>query len=327
MLYRIFKNDWTIQLFLILPLWLYAGIMLYSSNYPIVPNYEISHLFNFISKSLTNLPILGKTLILMQIIFQSIFISLILQKHELIEKSSYLPSFIFLIFTLAFPQHLCFSPIHFSNTFLLLMLSKVLKTFEEESASNTLFSCALFAAVSILFFVPNIIFAITLIISIFVFSNVNLKSILALIFGFSFPYIYIFTYYYFTESLFNTVGVYQNSLSKGIHFVLPNHIYFQIFYFGAILIFAIIGIKLFSSSTEKLIRIRKKHQFLIIFAMFSFIGILLSNYNMTHQIGIILIGISSVTAIFLEETKKPIFFEIALWILLIFSFVLHFLQF
>lgn len=327
MLYRIFKNDWSVQLFIILPLWVYVSLLLYSNNYPAVPKYEISHLFNFIAKSLSNLPILGKTLILLQIIFQSIFISFILQKHELIEKNSYLPSFIFLIFILAFPQHLCFSPIHFSNTFLLLMLSKVLKTFEEESASNTLFSCALFTALSILFFVPNVIFIIPLIISIFIFSNVNLKSVLGLIFGFSFPYLYLLTYYFLTDTLFNTIEIYQNSLSKGMHFVLPNHIYFQTFYFGAVFIFILIGIKLFSSSTEKLIRIRKKHQFLITFAMFSFVGILLSNYGMSHQIGIILIGISSITAIFLEETKRPLFYEIALWILVVFSFTLHFLQF
>lgn len=326
MLNRLFKNDWTVQLMLILPLWIYIGVLLFGFNFASIPNYEMSHIFNFISKLLEGHLILGKTVILLQIIFQSFYISIILQKHEIVEKKSFLPSFIYALLIICFPQHLSFSPIHFSNTFLILLLSKTLITYEEESASKSLFTCALYAALSMLFFAPNIVFILPLIMSMIVFSNVTFKSLVAILLGFGLTYLYIFTYYYLNDSIANIYDLYCNEISKNIYFILPKDLKFRIFFFSAAAISGYAGLKLILSSSEKLIRIRKKHQYIFLFALTSFLGIFLSNYTITHQIGILFIGLTYVLSSLVNNNKSSLFSELILWALIIFSFTFHFLQ-
>lgn len=326
MLNRLFKKDWTLQLILIIPLWIYTGFLLFYFDFPSIPTYEMSHIFNFISKLLEGHLFLGKTIILLQIIFQSFYISIILQKNEMVEKKSFLPSVIYALLILSFPQHLSFSPIHFSNTFLILFLSKTLVTYEEESASKSLFTCALYAALSILFFTPNIVFIFSLIASMIVFSNINLKSIIATIMGFLFIYIYIFTYYYLNDSISNIFDFYQNSISNNIYFILPKDLMFRIFYFSAASVGGYAALKLILSSSEKLIRIRKKHFYIVQFAMISFLGVLLTNFSMTNQVGILFLGLTYIISTLINNNKNSLFSEISIWGTIVFTFTFHFIQ-
>ncbi len=314
---RLFKTDWTIQLIAILPFWIYTAILIFNFDFPSVPNYEMSHLYNFISFSLSNFPIISKLIILCLIIFQSVMVSLILQSHELVDKKSYAPSFIFIFLMLLFPQHLTFSPIHFANTFLILFLNKILTTFDEEKASSSLFTCALYASLSVLFFFPTIVFIIPLWISLIVFSNFNLKSIIATIFGIIFPYIYIFTYYYVTNTIQSVLGFYGGFFNKSLSFSLPNSNEFKIVLGLLSLILLTIITKSIITSAEKLIRIRKKIQFLDFFSLFALVSIFLSNKLTIHQIGLIFIPFTVMFVIFNEELKNKLFVEIYWWIFLI----------
>lgn len=320
---RLFKNDWPIQLIAILPFWIYIAILIFNYNSPAVPNYEMSHLYNFISFSLSSYPIISKIIILGLIIFQSIMISLMLQNHELIDNKSFAPSFVFIFLILIFPQHLSFSPIHFANTFLLLFLNKTLITFDEEKANSSLFTCALYASLSILFFFPTIVFIIPLWISLIIFSNFNIKSIIATIFGIIFPYVYIFTYYYVTDTLGNVLFFYGGFFNKTLSFSLPDSIEFRVILgFISLVLFAIIT-KLIVSSTEKLIRIRKKIQFLDFISFFALISIFLSSRMAIHQIGLIFIPFSFMFSIFYEDLKNKILVEIYWWIILILCLIGH----
>lgn len=326
MLNRLFKNDWTVQFMLIIPLWIYIGFILFYFDFAPIPNYEMSHVFNFISKLLEGHLILGKSIVLLQIIFQSFYISIILQKHEIIEKKSFLPSLIYALLILSFPQHLSFSPIHFSNTFLILLLSKTLLTHEEEKASKLLFTCALYASLSILFFAPNIVFIFPLITSMMVFSNISFKSIIAILLGFLFIYLYIFTYYYLSDSISSIFDLYQNSISNNIYFILPKDLMFRIFFFSAAFTSGYAGLKLIMSSSEKLIRIRKKHFYIIQFAIISFVGVLLTNFPMTHQVGILFIGLTYILSTLINSNKRSVFTEISIWATIVFTFTFHFIQ-
>lgn len=326
MLNRLFKKDWTLQLMLIIPLWIYTGFLLFYFDFPPIPSYEMSHVFNFISKLLEGHLFLGKTFILFQIIFQSFYISIILQKNEMVEKKSFLPSVIYALLILSFPQHLSFSPIHFSNTFLILFLSKTLVTYEEESASKSLFTCALYAALSILFFAPNIVFIFSLIASMIIFSNINIKSIIAIIMGFLFTYLYLFTYYYLNDSMTSIYNFYQNSISSNIDFIIPENLMFRVFYFSTATIAGYATLKQILNSSEKLIRIRKKNYYIVQFTIISFLAVLLTNFPMTNQIGIVFIGLTYVLSTLIDNNKSSFFSELSLWVMIMFTFTLHFLQ-
>ncbi len=314
---RLFKNDWPLQLLAIIPFWIYIAILIFNFNFPSVPNYEMSHLYNFISFSLSSYPIVSKIIILSLIFFQSIMVSYILQYHELIDKKSFAPSYIFIFLMLIFPQHLSFSPIHFANTFLMLFINKTLTTFDEEKANSSLFTCALYASLSVLFFFPTIIFIIPLWISLIIFSNFNIKSIIATFFGLIFPYLYIFTYYYLTDTIDNVMNFYGGFFNKTLSFSLPNSIEFRIILGVMVLILFALITKLTVSSAEKLIRIRKKIQFLDFISFFAVVSILLSSKLAIHQIGLIFIPFSIMFAIYHEAIKNKFVLETYWWAMLI----------
>ena len=307
---RLFKNDWPIQLMAIFPLWAYTCFQILFFDYIKVPNYEMSHLYNFISLSLNDFPIVSKLLVFFLIVFQSIFISITLQNHELIDKKSFAPSFIFILFCLAYPQYLAFSPIHFANTFLILFLNKTLITFDEEKAGNSLFTCALYTSLSILFFFPTIVFILPLWISLIVFSNFSFKTLIATLLGIVFPYLYIFSFYYLTDTISNVLNFYGGFLNKSLSIELSSSLFYKIFLGLTSLILLLFSIKLILNSIEKLIRIRKKIQFIHFFSLFSLVAILLSSSKSIHQIGLIFIPSAIIYGITIEEIKNPIFVEV-----------------
>lgn len=269
MISKIFSLDKFTQIFLLIPLWIIIAFTIFFFDYDLIKFVDASYFYNFIVHNISHTAILMKSILLLLVLYESIWLSLVLQRHEIVHKSSFIASYIYCLLMLAFPQELIFSPIAFTNLFLIFFVDVILKIYSQKMVSNMTFIASMTISISALFFFPSLIFILSIWISLFLFSHVSLRNILASILGLFFTYLYLFSYYFFVDRIDEASAYYIGFMNLSYTFQIPN-LDVNFLFYGLILVYVVYYmVKNILTSGEKLIRVRKKLQFLNLFLFIS----------------------------------------------------------
>ncbi|MCQ2286005.1 MAG: DUF6427 family protein [Bacteroidales bacterium] len=131
---------------------------------------------------------------------EALLIHFIINKHNFLDKESYLPSFWFLALTLSIAPHATFAPTIFTNFATLLLLAISLEFFDKENNTIPLLSGLLVSAASLID--PAAIFLLLFVCtSLFIGRTRIPKGLCLLSIGFFLPYIYLFSFYYITDRI------------------------------------------------------------------------------------------------------------------------------
>ncbi|MEM1327515.1 MAG: hypothetical protein AAGI23_16260 [Bacteroidota bacterium] len=82
---------------------------------------------------------------------QAVYLSLIARKHQLVANQILMPGAMYLLVMNLIPEFLPLSSILFANTFLMLALNQLLKTYRHSSAARLIFDVGIWVAVACLF--------------------------------------------------------------------------------------------------------------------------------------------------------------------------------
>jgi len=160
-----------------------------------------SHLFNQIYKLLENFYWINTILAFIILLIEATLLNFIIRNENFISRNSYLPMLIFFVLMSSSSALLTLTPVLFSNFFLIISISIIFNTYDEEEPFLKVFNAGFCIAIASIFYLPSALFLFLIWISFFVFSQYTWRNWLISIIGFITPYLFLIIYYYWFDKL------------------------------------------------------------------------------------------------------------------------------
>ena len=296
---------------------LWAEVLLEPEPLFFFPAKDPSPFYGMIQPFLISYPLAGWVGAYLFLYLQALFINQILTNHGILDKFSFFTSLIYIILMSSGRGMLYMHPVLFSNFFLLIVLNKAFKAYDEKEVMLEIYNGGLLIAIAGLFYVQAWLFFWFLVISLFIFYLVGLRSFLAACLGFLTPFLFYFVSLFLFDRL-------DDQLSDMILYVgwfgasagsLPGMTTALIGYLGGMILIAFFHL-LFLYLPDKPIRLRKRLWVLVYFSLVSAATFLfVPDFNAYHM-GMLYIPVSAVLAGFFHQIDRKVIAEVLFTILL-----------
>jgi hypothetical protein len=170
-------------------IWLLPEPVLFEPSEPAAPLYQLIQVF------FVNYPKPGWVLAFIFLILQAILLNQIIASQGIVERHSFLASLIYVILMSSSTGLVHMHPVLFSNFFMILALNRLLRMYNQNEQQLEVFNVGMFISLAGLFYAPAWLFFILLLVTLFIFFLVDLRSFLAAIIGFIFPFVLLITFY------------------------------------------------------------------------------------------------------------------------------------
>lgn len=246
---------------------------------------------------------------------EAIYLTILLNKHEVLYKNSFLPALIFALFISALPEFMQLHPIHIVNLLVLRIFDRALTLYKNELNQKALFDASFLSGVTALIYFPCIVMLPFLMIIYAILLPFRLKEWLIMIIGFVLPAFFLSTYLFWNYSLGTFWSMYME-LFKNIHpeiiFKSGTSLLALSSCIGLLLLFSLI--KLRANYRKNVIRTRIYQQVFFIFLLMSGIFIILSEKISIIHFSFLIIPLSVFCAYFFLSTRRRIWiYETTLW--------------
>lgn len=258
--------------------------------------------------------ILGLGLLLVQI----------LNSNNLIDRATYFPSYVFILFASYHPQLISLHPVLPALFLLLIALLFIFKAYDEASALKMMFSAAFSISIASLFYFPALGFGILPWISLMIFRDFSWRNWAGAFLGLITPYIYAFSWIFIFKDIHTIREIY---FSVPIMPAIPalNHPW-PFFLFWALTALVLLR-SIFSvlwHLNEKVISFRKKQMVVLWFMILSQITLLFSQDSaLAHSI-IIFVPLSFYYTIFFIQSRRKRWINDFVFLILAASLLLSF---
>lgn len=121
------------------------------------------------------------------VVLESLYFGWLVQKYQLLYKTTWLPSLFFGIFSLLFPVNMNMLPAHLSGMFLLFSVNSLFKAQGKERTLPEVFSSGFFLGMAILAEPQALVFLFTLMFGMFIFKPSRILDYLQLLAGIAMP--------------------------------------------------------------------------------------------------------------------------------------------
>jgi len=278
MIVRFFKNTYPVQIVLVfmtlVALWIPAFFN------PVSPNLQYSHyqpIYNLLVKySLLNNTILNSVVAIILIFIQALLINRIVNSHNLISKTTFLPALIYVLLMSFHPAGLTIHPTLFANLFLILILQNLFSANDEPGNLQSVISIGVYLGAASLFYFPVLLifpFILFLVPSV---SAKPLKEIFIYIAGLFLPY-YFYAFTLFMQNRFRfTANEYTKIFHDFLNFSFNLSTKEYIMLGLLVIIFLIALARTLASLFEIVIAMRRKIVFLIVISIGIFFGLSLA---------------------------------------------------
>ncbi len=205
---------------------------------------------------------------------QAITINKLVNDQRLFTRTNYLPGMCFLLVTSLFPGWNRLNSVAIINTLLVWVWAKLSNLYNNESAKTAIFNIGLIIGVASFFYFPSIVFALLMIVGVFIMRPAKLSEMVLGLLGLITPYYFLAAYLYL-NSHFSLQGLYPS-----FSFKLPvfKKNFFQYASPSVILLFILLGTYYVQQNTGRmLIQVRKSWGIL---ALYLLVALLLPFINL-----------------------------------------------
>lgn len=170
---------------------------------------------------------------LILIFAQAMIFNFTMDRTDVLKERSYIPSLLYITFSVMYTDMLTLSPLLMSATFLLISIRELLYLLKNGNEDQGVFKVGFYIGIASLFYFPNIIFLGLVVMSYLLYTNTILRRYFILLFGFFFPILMMgmhylikgdfvhFIDYFWWKSLFIKTVYYIGSLDFLILLVVP----------------------------------------------------------------------------------------------------------
>ena len=248
---------------------------------------------------------------------QAILINYIFSSQGVLDRFSFMASLVYMLLMSSGHGMLFMHPVLFSNLFLLLIIRKVYRFYDTGNTIEEVFSTGMLLALACLFHIQAIVFALLLIMSLFVFYLIDLRSIVATCIGFITPLILYFTILF----LFDRLDYPALDLYVGFEWLgdfpgnIPLVVMVLVGFLGATSLLASFHMA-FIYLPDKPIRYRKRLWILIYFQLISLATLLFISEFEAYHLANLFIPMSAILSGYLLQMSRKAIPGILLLILL-----------
>ncbi len=244
--------------------------------------------------------------------FQAVYLSILMQKHNLVERNNWIPSILYLVLSIITMNGIL-TNIVISNLFILLMFGRLFDSFQSIKGVDNVMLSSFYVTISSLFYYPSIILILAIFICLIIFRHINWRHFVSILLGMFIPILYLATFYFLTDELFvqyNLITQMWSEIFAHLHEIVLDRIILTLI-ISFFLFLSIFHLSLHQQG--KLIKIRKKTSVLITFSIFSIIMLLISTQPTAQSLLNIILLLSATFSIYLIEVKKQLVSTILFW--------------
>lgn len=235
-----------------------------------------SLLYSYIEGFAKMYPLVSVVVAFLLVFAQGIYFNHILVSNNLIHKTTLFPMFVYIMLMSMDPQNQTFTPLLFSNIFLLIALHNIINCYNQEHSYEKVFNASFCIALAFLFYFPSIYMLVFVIASFVVYKLYYWREWLVMVLGFVAPFFSLFAYYYVVDK-FDTV---MQRLSDEAMRISLNYDFSStvgLICGSAMVLFAIVSlVAIWGNLSEKVIIYRKKATVLLLLML---VGIAFSLYD------------------------------------------------
>lgn len=242
---------------------------------------------------------------------QALMINQILTSQGILDKYSFIASLLYVMLMSSDLGLLFLHPVLFSNFFLLIALQKILKAYNEDETMLEVFNVGVLIALAGLFHYQAWLFLLALIISLFIFYLISMRSFLAAMIGFFIPFMFYAVVLFLWDKLDKQLleipfylSWFGNSTGE-----LSNIKTALIAVAGGLGLLAFFHL-VFLYIPDKPIRLRKRLWSLVYFFLVSLLCFLFMPNFRTYDLALLFIPLSALLAGFFHQIDRKVIAEV-----------------
>ncbi len=200
MFIRFFKNN-NPSYFFILPL---VALVFWAVAFINAPFPSVSHstlLFDVFAKPITAIPFINTSVSFILVIASSFFINFVVNESEIVERKTFLPALLYMVFISNNPAMLNFHPGMIANLFIIFAIHKILCAYRKNTVFSEVFDAGLLLSLASLFYFPTIILFPILVFGLIIFRTFQWREWVISFLGVCVPYCFVLTYYFWNDLL------------------------------------------------------------------------------------------------------------------------------
>ena len=286
-------------------------------NMPVSHDETVMPLWGLIAGFMEAMPSFLRFLIFGGMIsLQAIYLNLLLNKHEVLYKNSYLPSLCFVLVISASATFLEIHPVHVVNLIFLRVFDKIFSLFKNESPVKGLFDSAFLLAIAALIYLPALPVYILLLLAVSLLRPFSSREWLVMLIAFFLPYFFVSVYFFWKQQLLvfwkEYIGKFKH-LWPQLNLVISPAEQVLLVVMGALLLFSLV--KLRSNYFKNIIRTRTYQQIVFFFLLINGAAILLIHKIAWIHFVSLSIPLAVFYAYYFVSAKKRLWAaELMLWI-------------
>ncbi len=275
-------------------------------------------LYNMLLPAITAYPGMAVAIAFLLLMLQVFMINHVATTKGFTDRYSALPGLIYLLLMSSTEGMIAPNPVIIANVFLIPAVNKLLNVYEDEHVIKEVFNISFLIALASLFFLPAMAFFLVLLLSIFVYYIVNIRTIIAAIVGLITPFFFLSLYFFMQDGLVVLNYDLDINISPLIIFDVDINIYEKIFTVALSFLsfFSILRLQLVYKGTKP-IRVRKRISMLLIVLLFSVLSYALAVDNIHVHYGLIIIPLSISLAVFFYDIRNIRLSEILFGVFLV----------
>jgi hypothetical protein len=316
MILNIFKRSQPVS-FVILPV---AGAILWITGWMDHSGMVITNpmpLYYLTIWTINPLPFSFAGVISLALVISQVFhFNSIVQKHEVLNRTSYVPALTFFLMSAMIPAFTTFNPIIFANSILLIVIDKTFRIYKNPNPVPLIFDSCFLIGVATMFYLPAIIFFLFFITCLFILKTVAIKEILISITGILIPFIFVVTWYFMTGTMeelyskitYRPIGQLYNPEGLELQGHTLTIILITILFFTSLW-------KLRTGFYKSIIKVRRFYQLFFVFIIAGIISLLFSPTESPYRFMILVPPLSIFISNYLVSVTKNWWSELFFWLL------------
>lgn len=274
--------------------------------------------------SIIDHPLLQSIVAVLVIFIQAILINHLFIKHRLSREITLLPGLIYVVFVTIVMDFTVLSPILIANTFIILALLNLLKTYKLPNASAFIFNSGFYIGVATLLYTPYIFMVLFGVIILLILRSFKLFEKLQYFIGFFIPYLFLLTYRYLIDAKLEDISILQKVFFRLPYFestfLIVNYISI-----GFVLLCVLICLFNYGNLTgKKIIQIQKKVDIFYWVLLYSLVSFLIFSTDGSFHLLTLSIPLAILCGILVSDSKSRITHELLHFLLLGLIFLTQF---
>ena len=262
--------------------------------------------YDIVLTAFTGFPSWVRVLVVTSILFlQAIHLNFILNKHEVIFKSTWLPALMYVLIGSLLPPFQWFHPMLFVNTLLLFALDKIFFLYKNAKPLALDFDIGFIIGFASLFYLPIIIFIFFFGIALILLRPFSWRDWATGIIGVFLPLFFAFCYYFLTDHL---MLLYEKIVLSGIRRPTNLTSLFPSGYlYSIVLLCIIIALAIFKQQAnfyKNVTKTRLNHLVLILFAITGIVTSLFTDTPLIYRFYILTIPLAVWSSYFFLSMKR-----------------------